>query len=151
MNELVCKRTDFSFLLILTWNPGELLWQSNPVRFDFWYCKVLQASRCCDLTAVAVPSQVAAFLRESFQIKTFSQKTLKLCCRRALNKRRASFLFYTSLGGKSLEGAQPCAARVCFDVGAAKHATFYCTINAWLPIQLFFHLYRLVKLQFSIS
>lgn len=64
-------------------NPAQLPWQSNPVQRVFWYCKVLKRS-CCDLAAVAVPSQVAVFPGESFQIKTFSQKTLKLCCRRAL-------------------------------------------------------------------
>lgn len=62
-------------------NPAQLPWQSNPVQLVFWYCKVLKPSCRCDLTAVAAPSQVAAFLGESFQIKTFSQKTLKLCCR----------------------------------------------------------------------
>lgn len=128
MNQLVYKETEFSsFLLLLTSNPSnpaQLPWQSDPVQLVFWYCKVLKASCCCDLTAVAVPSQVAAFLRESFQIKTFSQKTLKLCCRRALNKRGASFRFHTSLWGKCLAGAQPCAARVCNDVSAANRAAF---------------------------
>lgn len=91
-------------------NSAQLPWQSSAACFLI--LQSTQPSCCCDLAAVAVPSQVAAFLGESFQIKTFSQKTLKLRCRRALNERRSSFLVHTGLWGNSLEGAQPCFIRL---------------------------------------
>lgn len=70
---------------------------------------------CCDLTAIAVPSQVAAFLREPFQIKAFSQKTLKSRCRQALNKRThflpvSSPALRCSLRGSS---ASRCSSACC--------------------------------------
>lgn len=60
---------------------------SNPCRLFFDAAKYSKPPCCCDLPGIAVPSQVAAFLGEPFQIKAFSQKTLKSHCRQALNKR----------------------------------------------------------------
>lgn len=68
-------------------NPAQLPWRSNSCSLFSDAPKYSKPPCCCDLTAIAVPSQVAAFLREPFQIKAFSQKTLKSRCRQALNKR----------------------------------------------------------------
>lgn len=55
----------------------------NPIHVACFFDAAKYSKPCfCDLTAIAVRN-----LREPFQIKTFSQKTLKCHCRQALNKR----------------------------------------------------------------
>lgn len=111
-------------------NPAQLPWQSNPCSLFFDAAKYSKPPCCCDLTAIAVASQVAAFLREPFQIKAFSQKTLKSHCRQALNK-RTHFLPVSSqaLMGKLRWGTTPCCSSVCCGANATKNTKWLLILN----------------------
>lgn len=121
-------------------NPAQLPWQSNPCSLFSDAAKYSKNPCCCDLTAIAVPSQVAAFLREPFQIKAFSQKTLKSRCRQALNK-RTHFLPVSSqaLRWKLRGSTTSCCSSVCCDVrGGGTELWLWLLLNKnlWSSIQL---------------
>lgn len=102
-------------------NPAQLPWQSNPCSLFSDAAKYSKPPCCCDLTAISVPSQVAAFLREPFQIKAFSQKTLKSHCRQALKKRTHFLPVSTKALTGTLRGSTTsCCSSVCCSVNAAK-------------------------------
>lgn len=121
-------------------NPAQLPWQSNPCSLFSDAAKYSKNPCCCDLTAIAVPSQVAAFLREPFQIKAFSQKTLKSRRRQALNK-RTHFLPVSSqaLRWKLRGSTTSCCSSVCCDVrGGGTELRLWLLLNKnfWSSMQL---------------
>lgn len=114
-------------------NPAQLPWQSNPCSLFSDAAKYSKPSCCCDLLAIAVPSQVAAFLWEPFQIKAFSQKTLKSRCQQAPNK-RTRFLPVSSqdLRWKFRQSINSCYSSVCCDVCASEKRG----ICDWIPFMI---------------
>lgn len=112
MNQLEAQRDGIFFFLfsfsVLTLNAqSQPSCHDDPVRAAcFLKLQSTQKPSCYDLPAIAAPCQVAAFLWEPFQIKTFSQQSLKSWRRQALNKRT----HFLPVSSQALRQTQPCVA-----------------------------------------